>query len=124
MNKTKILILISILSLGFLSQNIQADNFSVSLHVTEGEKSKDSWSSETSISIMGNSVSYFKSYSGSMHHDHKSVDKNCSLTNEQVTDLQKLIKDGNLLVSSTLEEEESKYKSFERFVNIAADIIL
>src|SRR5947208_1036338 len=121
----KHIIFILLLSVLFIKCSvIHADAFLVSIAVTEGEKSKDSWSSNTSISISGNTLAYSKSFSGSRKHRNGSIDKTCTLTNEQVAAIQDLIKKGNLLVSDSIEDEDSKYKSFERFVNIAADIIM
>lgn len=121
----KKIVFILILSFLFIKCGIvHADNFVVSIHFTEGEKSKDSWSSETSISIIGNTLSYSKTYSGSIKNRKKTVDKTCTLTNLQVAEIQKLIKDGNLLISDSIEDKDSKYKSFEHFVNISADIIM
>src|SRR5438552_10341841 len=112
-----------LLILFFKCFTIHADAFLVTIAITEGEKSKDSWSSNTSISISGNTIAYSKSYSGSRKHRNGNMDKTCTLTNEQVTAIQELIKKGNLLVSDSIEDEDSKYKSYERFVNISADII-
>lgn len=124
MNKTKIFIIAVSLFIGLLTRYSYADAFLVSIAITEGEKSKDSWSSNTEININGSTLSYSKSFSGSRKKKNDNIDKTCTLTGEQIAAIQTLIKNGNLLISDTIEESESKYKSYERFVNIAGDFIM
>ena len=117
--------IIFILSIIFLICRCSySDAFLVSIAITEGEKSKDSWSSNTSISISGNTLSYVKSFNGSIKRNNDSIEKICNLTNKQVAEIQSIIKNNNLLASDSIEDTDSKYKSYEHFINIAADIVL
>jgi hypothetical protein len=98
-----------------------ADAFLVKISLTEGEKSKDSWTSETNINIDGSQFTYTKTYSGGRKQN-SDVSKTCVLTDDQVANIQSLLKDKNLLVSDKLIDDETKYKSFERFVNLSMTI--
>ena len=100
---------------------LHADNFLVSIAITEGESSKDSWSSNTSINIIGNTLSYFKSYGGSKKRKNDSIDKNYSLTNEQVSSIRSLIRDLGLMTS---QEVITERKSPSHFVTISGDFIM
>jgi hypothetical protein len=113
---------IIILFVGLFCSNAYADSFIIKINLTEGEHSKDNWSSETSISIDGSMFLYAKSYSGSAKGHSKDIAKNCTLTDDQVTQIQTLLKDKNLLKSDSLFDKDEKYKSFERFVNISMKI--
>ncbi len=92
--------------------------------MTEGEHSKDSWSSSTSITIDGSQVAYAKSYSGYMRGHVEDVTKTCNFTDDQMTKIQALIKDKNFLKSDSLIDESEKYKSFERFVNLSMSLMM
>jgi len=118
----KYLSILTILILGLFCSQSYADSFIIKINLTEGEHSKDSWSSETSISIDGSTFLYAKSYSGSAKGHSKDVAKNCTLTDDQVTQIQTLLKDKNLLKTDSLFDKDEKYKSFERFVNISMTI--
>jgi|GEM_PF-3830094 len=118
----KYLSILTILILGLFCSQSYADSFIIKINLTEGEHSKDSWSSETSISIDGSTFLYAKSYSGSAKGHSKDVAKNCTLTDDQVTQIQTLLKDKNLLKTDSLFDKDEKYKSFERFVNLTMRI--
>ncbi len=115
----KFISVLTILILGLFCSQAYADSFIIKINLTEGEHSKDSWSSETSISIDGSTFLYAKSYSGSAKGHSKDVAKNCMLTDDQVTQIQTLLKDKNLLKTDSLFDKDEKYKSFERFVNFS-----
>ena len=105
-----------------VSSNVFADSFIIKLNFLNGEKSEDSWTSETTVLIDGSQIKYTKSWSGSAKGRDKDIDKQCNLTDEQVSAIQKIITDNNLLVKEAAEDKDEKYKSFERFVNISLDI--
>ena len=104
--------------------NVFADSFLVKLNFLDGEKSKDSWTSETTVSIDGSEIKYKKTWSGSAKSRNKDIDKQCTLSDSQVTAIQKIIYDNKLLVKETVTDKDEKYKSYERFVNISLDISL
>lgn len=106
------------------SSNVFADSFLIKLNFLQGEKSKDSWTSETTVAIDGSQIKYTKTWSGSAKSRNKDIDKQCNLTDEQVAAIQKIIFDNKLLVKETVEDKNEKYKSYEEFVNISLDISL
>lgn len=110
------------LSLFLFCSSTYADAFIIKISLTEGEKSKDSWTSETVISIDGSQIGYSKTYTGSAIGRNTDVTKTCTLTSDQVAQIQSLLKDKNLLKSDSLTDDESKYKSFERFINLSMTI--
>jgi hypothetical protein len=122
--KTKNFILILILLTGFLSPNVHAGVFMVSVVINEGEKSDDSWSCERAMSIADNSLSYTKEYYGSLKGRKDDVSKTCTFSGSQVAEIQKLIKSKNLLVSDSLTDESVKNKNFKRYVHIGVVIIM
>jgi len=97
----------------------KSDALRITISLTEGEHSKDSWSSETNISIDGSEIAYTKTYSGHRGTNQKDVSKTCTFTDQQMSDIQNYIKDKNLMRSDSLIDNEEKYKSFERFVNLS-----
>ena len=103
-----------------LSCKFCAADFKILVNFTEGEHSKDSWTKTTLITIDDNA--YFYSISGSGHSNLKSDNKNGAFTDEQRDKIKTFVLDHNLNVNDSLFEEESKYKSYERFTNIAIDI--
>jgi hypothetical protein len=103
---------------------IFADSFIIEIYYLDGEKSKDSWSSETNVSVDGSSIIFSKKWSGSAKSRNKDIEKKWNLSDEQVSALQKIIWDNKLLVRETLEDKDEKYKSYERFVNLAVSISL
>ena len=71
----KIIYLASFLFLMNCSSNVFADSFIVKLNFLDGEKSKDRWTSETTVSIDGSEIKYKKTWSGSAKGRNKDVDK-------------------------------------------------
>ena len=119
--KIKNFILILILFIAFLSHNVHADVFMASVVINEGEKSDDSWSCERAMSIVGNNLSYTKECYGSQR-GKGDVSKTCTFSDSQITEIQKLLKSKNLLISDSLSEESAKNKNFRRYVHIGVVI--
>jgi hypothetical protein len=99
-----------------------ADSFILNISYTEGEKSKDSHSSTTSISMNGNEISYSKSYNG--YKAGKSETKTCVFTDEQTSQIQEFLKQNNLNKDDSLFQKSSKYKSFEIFCNLTISLVM
>src|SRR6266511_2133766 len=90
----------------FIARICFADSFILEISYTEGEKSKDSHSSTTTIKMTGSEISYAKSYSG--HHAGKSESKTCIFSDSQTSDIQKFLSDNNLNKEDSLFDESAK----------------
>ncbi len=101
---------------------ILAGDFKILINYTEGEHSKDSWSSETTIAIDKRDYSYTKEGSG--HIKIKNEDKNGVFSEEQFNKINSFILDNNLLKNDSLFDESTKYKSYERFTNTMIKIFV
>lgn len=99
-----------------------ADSFILIINYTEGEKSKDSHSSDTRIEMTGNEVSYSKSYSG--YNSGKDITKACIFTDEQTSNIQNFIQQNSLNKEDSLIQKTSKYKSYEVFVNLTIKLVM
>jgi hypothetical protein len=104
------------------SSNLHADAFILKITYTEGEKSKDSRSSTTIISMTGNEISYSKTFSGRKVAENQS--KSCVFTDSQTTSIQDFITQNKLNVTDSLFQKHSKYKSFELFVNLTINLVM
>ena len=99
-----------------------ADSFILNISFTEGEKSKDSHSSTTSIEMNGNEIIYSKSFSG--YGSGKTENKTCTFTDEQTSKIQEFLKQNNLNKDDSLFQKSSKYKSYEVFVNVTISLVM
>jgi hypothetical protein len=84
------------------------DDFSLSATVTRGERSRDSHSQTTRITLKGRELLYEKSYSGFRGGARSApVKKSFRVKDEDVELLKKLVRDNELLTSDTLAVEEA-----------------
>ena len=81
-----------------------ADDLLISVSVIEGEHSRDSNSSSTTITIKGNNLVYDRSYSGYGARKRKPTHQERKLTADEIDQLKQLIAKERLLVSSSTEQ--------------------
>ncbi len=91
----------------FVVQAANADDFSLQIQMTRGERSRDSGAATTTISIARDTITYKLTYSG-MHRGKSPADKVFRLEAADRKHLIELIKAGNLLVSETIERPYGK----------------
>ncbi len=100
----------------FISYNqIISGDFKVLINYMEGEKSKDSWTKSTTITVDDYAYSYSSEGSGKIKNSNDN--KNGSFTDEQLSKIKTFVLDYNLNTSDSLFDESTKYKGFERFTN-------
>jgi hypothetical protein len=81
----------------------RADDFSLSITVTRGERSRDSHSQTTRINLKGRNLSYEKSYAGFRGGARSApVKKSFRLTEQDVEKLKNIVRDKELLTSELL----------------------
>lgn len=102
----------------------QSQDFKLSLYYLDGEKSKDSHSTEEKISISGYDVKYSVKYSGHRTKSQNDTEKNCTFSEQVIAKIKTTIISKGLNSNQTLTDENSKSKSFERYCNIALDITM
>lgn len=119
------LIALALLALLFISAYSRLpEDFSLSATVTRGERSRDSHSQTTRITLKGSELVYEKSYRGFRGGARSApVRKSFRLSSEELELLKKLVRDNDLLTSDTLtvEGEESgvrRYFEIELSVNL------
>ena len=100
-----------------LSTNLYSGDFKILINYLEGEKSKDSWTKETLITIDERVFSY--SFKTSGYIKAKDFDTNGVFTDEQIKKIKSQLLEKNLLITDSLFDNNEKYKSYERFTNIA-----
>jgi len=107
----------------FLSSTVSfSQGLNISISYLNGEKSKDSHSTEESYAIGGYEAVYSVKYSGHTSGDKKDGDKTCRLSEENVILVKDFIFEKGLNKDATLRDESTKYKSFEIFVNITVNM--
>jgi hypothetical protein len=81
----------------------RADDFSLSISLTRGERSRDSHSQTTRITLKGEEIVYEKSYSGFRGGARSvPVKKSFKLKAEDIESLKKLVRENELLTSDSL----------------------
>lgn len=118
-----LLILLSLLILPMVDGH-KPDDFSLSISLTRGERSRDSNSQTTAINIKGRTLLYEKSYRGYRASKREAVKKSFQIKEADVLRLKSLIRDKGLLVSDSLavaEEESGVRRYFAITLNINQD---
>jgi hypothetical protein len=114
-----------VLLLPFSCSGKGADDFSLSLSLTRGERSRDSHSQTTLITLKGRVLTYEKSYTGFRGGaPSKPVKKSFSLSEADVEALKKLVRDNDLLTSDSValaSAEGGVRRYFEIALNIRLD---
>ncbi len=85
-----------------VSGNATKDDFTLSLSLTIGERSRDSHAATTLIRLAGNTLTYEQTYSGYGASKREPVSKEFKLKGSEVSRLKNLIKEKNLLGSGGL----------------------
>jgi hypothetical protein len=100
-----------------------ATDFRLKISFTEGESSRDSWSSTTTISILGNYFDYSKKYSGVA----KGVDadKKGQLSDDQIQKIVELIVNDKLNITDSISDYTEKLKSnYNQYAEITIYVFL
>jgi hypothetical protein len=113
-----------IIAAAFSNHTIFSYEFYLKIYYLQGEKSKDSHSSEENITIKGNNVAYSIVFGGQRGENDIDMEKSCTFTKNNIENIKNTIILGELNVIDSLFEEDTKYKSFEQYCNIAIDIEL
>lgn len=98
----------------------EVDELSVSVRLTTGERSKDSGSQTTTISVERDAIALERTFSGSSRRHPASPRKVYKLSPADKAKLLKLIKSNNLLVTDSiaLPQVSSNYRYFEISVDL------
>ena len=75
----------------------------ISVSLTKIERSKDSNSRKTNITVSGNKIAYERSYGGARRNRTEPVRKEYKITDEEIKRLLKVVRDQDLLTSDSLE---------------------
>jgi len=86
-----------------------ASDFKLNLVCIEGESSKDSWSSTTTINIERNNITYSKEYTG--HSKNKNENKTGVLNEDQIQKIVELIVNDKLNITDSITDYTEKIKS-------------
>lgn len=103
-------------------QSLFSYDFFLKIYYLHGEKSSNSHTSEESITIKGNNVTYSISYTGNRGENDIDMDKVCTFSENNIENIKNTIILGELNVVDSLTEHEIKYKEFEIYCNISIDI--
>ena len=94
------LLLLSLLALSTTLYAQKRDELSLNISLTRGEHSRDSHSQTTKITLQGRELVYEKSSTG--FRAREPVKKSFTVSDEDIAQLKKLIREQNLLVTDTL----------------------
>jgi hypothetical protein len=99
---------------------VAKDDFTLSLTLTIGERSRDSNAETTLIRLVGNSLTYEQTYSGYQGGKREPVRKEFKLKAGEIERLKSLVKEKNLLGSGVLKFEPSagQHNYFEMNVSV------
>ena len=101
-----------------------SQDLTVSAYFLQGEKSKDSHSSEESFAVSNSSVSYSVKYTGKKNKNQVDGEKTCVFTEQDIANLRKTIETKELNVNDSLFGEHYKSKSLEVYTNISLAIVM
>jgi hypothetical protein len=101
----------------------QADDFSVAVTLTRGERSRDSNSTTTTITLRGNALVYEQTYRGAGASRRKPVAKEFKLEAEDKKRLVRLITEKNLLVTDRVEHPATT-SGPRRYFEVSVRLIL
>jgi hypothetical protein len=96
------------------------DDFSISLSLTIGERSRDSNAETTTIRLAGNNLTYEQTYSGFRASSREPVRKEFKLKASEIAHLKSLIKEKNLLGSGglTFKPAAGQFTYFEMNIRV------
>ena len=95
----------------------------VSVSLTKIERSKDSNSRKTTITVSGNNIVYERTYRGARSNRLKPVRQEYKITDEEIKRLLKIVRDQDLLTSDSLEHPATGggFLYFEISLHVRAD---
>jgi hypothetical protein len=105
-------------------QGNRPDDFSLNISLTRGERSRDSHSQTTRITLKGRELVYEKSYAGYRGARSVPVKKSFRITDEDVEGLKKLVRENDLLTSDALKvagADSGVRRYFELKLNVNLD---
>ena len=102
----------------------KSGDLSLSLSLTRGERSRDSHSQTTRITLKGRELVYEKSYGGYRGARTAPVRKSFRVKEEELEQLKKLVRENSLLTSDSLEAAGAESSGVRRYFEIALDINL
>jgi hypothetical protein len=118
-----LILLVLLLPLPFAAYGQQPDDFSLNIALTRGERSRDSHSQTTRITLKGDELTYEKSYRGARGAKSVPVKKSFKIRTEDRERLKKLVRDNGLL-SSVAAAVADEGTGVRRYFNISLDISL
>lgn len=108
----------------FLSASSAAQDLNIAISYLQGEKSKDSHSTDESFAISNTSVAYSVKYTGKKGKNQQDMEKTCTFTEQDLINIRKTIETKGLNVNDSLFQESSKTKSFEVYTRINIAIVM
>lgn len=108
----------------FLSASSAAQDLNIAISYLQGEKSKDSHSTDESFAISNTSVAYSVKYTGKKGKNQQDMEKTCTFTEQDLINIRKTIETKGLNVNDSLFQESSKTKSFEVYTRISIAIVM
>ena len=115
---------ILVFALFFQAYFLYSDDLSLDIYYLNGEKSKDSHSSDETFALSGYSMSYSVKYHGRKGKNQHDTVKECTFTEQNIKNIIATIEKKSLNVNDSLFTDESKSKSFESYCNIHLKIVL
>ncbi len=120
-NLTAFLMLILFIT---ITDNTRAQQPYLTIYYNYGEKSKDSHSTTENILINGSVISYSVKYSGRKVPGQKDNEKSCTLSNEQLEKINKIINEKQLAVSDSVIMNNNAHNSgYEVSVSVIITLI-
>lgn len=113
-------------SLSLLAHARAKDDFTISLSLTTGERSRDSHAATTTIQLTGNNLVYEQTYSGAGANRREPVRREFKLSSGEISRLKSLVKEQNLLGSGVLKFEAAagQFNYFEMDIKITSKGII
>lgn len=108
----------------FLFASSAAQDLNIAISYLQGEKSKDSHSTDESFAISNTSVAYSVKYTGKKGKNQQDMEKTCTFTEQDLINIRKTIETKGLNVNDSLFQESSKTKSFEVYTRINIAIVM
>jgi hypothetical protein len=107
-------------SLSLLAHARAKDEFTISLSLKTGERSRDSHAATTTIQLTGNNLVYEQTYSGAGANRREPVRHEFKLSGDEISRLKSLVKEQNLLGSGVLKFEPAarQFNYFELDIKI------
>lgn len=107
-------------SLSIFADGRAKDDFTISLKLTTGERSRDSHATTTTIRLTGNNLVYERTYSGARASRREPVRLEFKLSGDEISRLKSLVKEQNLLGSGVLKFEPAagQFNYFELNIEV------